>query len=194
MLHVKQIINDIFTSNTYIIFDDRFTYCWIVDIGDYKKVADVLPQGIDIKGLLLTHTHFDHVYGINALHKAYPNCRVYTSSYGCEALYDDKKNFSRYHESSFIFEGDDITILADGDTLDIYPNISLKVYYTPGHCPSCLTYDVSGYLFTGDAYIPGVKVVTKLPQGDRLLAKQSTEKILSLAEGKIICPGHGKMM
>ena len=41
------------------------------------------------------HTHFDHTYGINALHEAHPECRVYTAEYGKIALYDDKKNFFR---------------------------------------------------------------------------------------------------
>lgn len=46
------------------------------------------------------------------------------------------------------------------------------------------------YLFTGDAYILGVKVVTTLKGGDKKLAAKSVERILKLAEGKIICPGH----
>lgn len=48
-------------------------------------------------------------------------------------------------------------------------------------------------MFTGDAYIPGVKVVTKLPKGNRKLAAESIERIESLAKGKNICPGHGEV-
>jgi hypothetical protein len=43
MLQVKQIVNNIFTSNTWMLFDDSYDYCWLVDIGDYEKVADTLP-------------------------------------------------------------------------------------------------------------------------------------------------------
>lgn len=43
----------------------------------------------------------------------------------------------------------------------------LYVIETPGHCPSCLTYYTDNYIFTGDSYIPNVKVVTKLPYGDK---------------------------
>ena len=177
-----------------MLFDDFYDYCWLVDIGDYEKVADALQTGIDVRGLLLTHAHFDHTYGINALHEAHPECRVYTAEYGKIALYDDKKNFSKYHEASFTYNGDDVEVLNEGDQLEIYPGTILTAYATPGHCPSCLTYVVGNWIFTGDAYIPGVKVVTKLPHGDRALAKQSTEKILALAKGKNICPGHGEMI
>ena len=108
MLQVKQIVNDIFTSNTWMLFDDCYDYCWLVDIGDYKKVADVLPPGIKVRGLLLTHTHFDHTYGINALHDNHPECRVYTAEYGKIALYDDKKNFSKDHDASFTYTSDEV--------------------------------------------------------------------------------------
>lgn len=194
MLQVKRIINDIFTSNTYIVWDDEYDYCWLVDIGDFQKVTDALPPNTEIRGVFLTHGHFDHIYGANALYKAFPQCRVFTSDYGLEALYSDKKNFSLYHESSFVYKGEDVSILKEGDTVGIYPEKNLVVYATPGHCQSCLTYMVDNWLFTGDSYIPGVKVVTVLPKSDRELAKQSKDRILQLAEGKTICPGHGDMV
>ena len=175
-----------------MLFDDCYDYCWLVDIGDYEKVADALPSGIEVKGLLLTHTHFDHTYGINKLHEAHPECRVYTAEYGKIALYDEKKNFSKYHEASFIFNGNDVEVLNEGDQLEIYPGMILTTFATPGHCPSCLTFVVGDFIFTGDAYIPGVKVVTKLPMGDRKLAAESIERIMNLAEGMKICPGHGE--
>lgn len=193
MLQVKQIINNIFTSNTYILFDDDYDYCWLIDIGDYSKVADVLPQNIKVLGVFLTHTHFDHTYGINPLHKAHSGCRVFTSEYGKIALYDEKKNFSKYHDAPFVFEGNDVVVLNDGKEIELYPGVYITAYETPGHCPSCLTYVLDNWIFTGDAYIPGVKVVTKLTHGDKMLAKQSTERILDLARGKNICPGHGVM-
>jgi glyoxylase-like metal-dependent hydrolase (beta-lactamase superfamily II) len=191
MLRIKRISNDVFTSNTYLLFDNQYLYCWLIDIGDYDKVADVIPPQMEIRGLFLTHTHFDHTYGINALHRSHPNCRIFTSAYGGEALYDDKKNFSRYHEAAFTYEGENVTVLGEGSILELYPGTPLKVYATPGHCPSCLTFEVGDYLFTGDSYIPGVKVVTKLPKGDRALARQSLKRILLLSNGKTICPGHG---
>ena len=193
MLQVKQIVNHIYTSNTWVLFDDCYDYCWLVDIGDYEKVADALPQGIEVKGVFLTHAHFDHIYGMNDLLKSFPSYKLFTSDYGKAAIYDDKKNFSRYHESPITYDGTDVVTLKDGDEVEIFPDVIMKVFSTPGHCPSCLTYLIDKWIFTGDSYIPGVKVVTKLPRGNRMQAKQSVDEILKLAENKIICPGHGEV-
>ena len=194
MIHIVRIINSIFESNTFVLSCDGSNDIWLVDVGDLQKVLDILPTDAIVKGVLLTHTHFDHIYGINALHRAYPACRVYTATYGKIALYDTKKNFSKYHESPFVYEGTDVTILKDGNKIEIYPGTILTAYATPGHCPSCLTYVVGNWIFTGDAYIPGMKVVTKLPMGDRKLAVESIERIKSLAKDKRICPGHGEVI
>ena len=54
MHQVKQVVNSILSSNTYMVFDDKYDYCWLIDIGD-KKVAHVLPKGIGVRGFFLTH-------------------------------------------------------------------------------------------------------------------------------------------
>ena len=191
MLQVKQVVNRVFTSNTYIVFDEDFDDCWLVDIGDYERAEKAIPKGKMIKGLLLTHTHFDHIYGINELCTKHPECVVYTSEYGKEALMDDRKNLSRYHEHPIVFEGEHLVVVCEGDVIPLMGEQKIKVAATPGHEPGCLTFYTEDYIFTGDAYIPGVKVVTKLPGGDRLSARESAQKILSLSAGKCICPGHG---
>lgn len=194
MIHVERIINRIFGSNTFVISCDGSKDVWLVDIGDTQKVLDILPPGANVKGVLLSHTHFDHTYGVNALYRAFPDCRVYTAEYGRMALYDEKKNFSKYHEAPFVFEGSDVTVLKDGGVIELFPGVNMTAFETPGHCPSCLTYVLGNWIFTGDAYIPDAKVVTKLPGGDRTLAKQSLQRIMELAEGKIICAGHGDIV
>lgn len=191
---VKQVINSTFNSNTFIILEESYNYCWLVDIGDFQKVVAIIPSYMEIRGLFLTHTHFDHMYGINELHNAFPNCVVYTTEYGQEALYDDKKNFSRFHETPTIYKGNEVKVMLDGDAFEIFPGVLIKAYETPGHCSSCLSFIVDKWIFTGDSYIPGVKVVTKLPQGNKEIALQSVKKILQLSQDKIICPGHGDVI
>lgn len=194
MLRVRQIVNRVFASNTYVISSDGSSDCWLVDVGDFEKVLHILPQSSVIRGVFLTHTHFDHIYGINNLYRAFPECEVFTSKYGKEALYSSKKNFSLYHECPIEYEGRRVNVMAEGDEMMLYPNIGLKVYSTIGHCPSCLTYEVDNKLFTGDSYIPDMKVVSKLPRGNKELARASELRIIELSIRKDVYPGHGSVI
>lgn len=193
MLVVKQIVNSIFASNTYLLYKyyDLKLECWLIDIGDIQKVIINLPDKAIVKGLFITHTHFDHIYGINELVKIFPECKVYTSKYGVEAIYSDKKNFSLYHESPILYNGNIPIILSEGGMIDLFDDEKMYVYETPGHCPSCLTYVVDKYIFTGDSYIPNIPVVSKLPLGNKKLARESEIRIKFLARNRIVCAGHG---
>lgn len=182
-------INSLFFSTTYIIGSHN-NVIWVVDCGDVEPVLRYL-QGKQLMGVLLTHAHFDHIYGLNELLKHFPEALVYTNEAGQEALLDEKKNMSFYHETPFVFEYTDrIRIVADGDEIVLSDELKAKVIATPGHHPSCLTYIIDNAIFTGDSYIPDVKVVTNLPKGNKKQAQESVERILSLSEGKTIYPGH----
>lgn len=167
---------------------------WLVDCGDVPPIVDMLSSlGGDtsmIKGVLLTHVHYDHIYGLPRLTEKFPSLRVYTNEYGKNALTDIRLNYSKYHNDPIVYESENIVVCKEGDEIELFGGVTAKVHETPGHSDSCLTYEMADYLFTGDAYIPGVKVVTTLKGGDKNLAAKSVERIKSLAEGKIICPGH----
>lgn len=192
MLQIKRVCAEILSSNMFILFEEGCSDCWIIDIGDYKALSHELPKNPNIKGIFLTHGHFDHMADINKVYDLFPNCIIYTSEYGREQLLSAKKNFSYYHKTSTEYYGDVelISILKDGDEICLSNNHILKVLATPGHCPSCLTYYTDKYIFTGDSLIPGVEVVTKLPKGNKKLASISIEKINNLAMDRLICPGH----
>lgn len=185
-------INSIFNSNTYIIANN--TDCWIVDIGDFNSLKQQLNSSLNVKGIFLTHSHFDHIYGLPKLLEAFPDCKIITNQYGKEALGNDKLNMSRYHDNSIIVKSDNIICCKDGDEIEIFENIKFHILETPGHCPSCLTYYTDDYIFTGDSYIPGIKVVTNLPKGNKIQAQESVEKIHTFIGNRIICPGHGEMI
>ena len=109
-IKINQIINSVFTSNTFVLMDKR-NNAYLVDIGDFEPI---LQLGVkEIKGVFLTHAHYDHIYGLRELLNRYPNCPIYTSEWGVEALASDKLNFSRYHDDPMVFEGKHIEVLED---------------------------------------------------------------------------------
>ena len=189
MLQVDRIVNSIFDSITWLLSVTESNQVWLVDCGDIDSILEKV-KGKTVAGVLLTHAHFDHIYGLPELIKHFPECKIYTNKSGQEALADARKNMSLYHENPVTVEGKPVVNCYEGDEIELFPNVRALVYETPGHHPSSLTFEVVDYLFTGDAYIPGVKVVTNLPGGNKQLAMVSKERIMTMQRGFEICPGH----
>lgn len=189
MLQVESTVGKVMGSIVYILSDGINHDYFLVDIGDFEVVQSILPNDANVLGVFITHGHHDHIYSINKLKEAFPECKVFASKDGCKMLASAKANLSFYVEMPVAYDGD-VSILNDGDSIELFDGIYLTAIATPGHNPSCLTFQIEDYLFTGDSYIPGVKVVTNLPGGNKDQAQESVKKILEMASGKTICPGH----
>lgn len=194
MMIITQIVNSVFTSNTYVISDSNIKEVyWLIDVGDIDPILESLPPRGVVQGVFLTHTHYDHLYGINQLVSHFPECIVYTSEYGKEGLFSDKLNFSRYHDDPILFSGSYIRVLKENDSIELFSGIKLNVLETPGHDRSCLTYYTEQIIFTGDSFIPGLKVVTSFPNSNKQDSEVSVQKILTVATGRDLYPGHGEV-
>jgi len=189
VLLIDSIVNSVFCSMTWLLSDNESNKVWLVDCGDIEPLLSKLGKR-EIAGVLLTHAHYDHFYGIPDVLNLFPNCIVFTNDAGKEALANSKYNMSLYQEHPMTVEGANIKICKEGDRLPLFYDVIAEVFETPGHHPSCLTYLVDDYCFSGDAYIPGIKVVTTLPQGDKKEAIKSQSRIIELSEGKTILSGH----
>ena len=192
-IDIKYLTNSFFSSRTYWLSDDRQNKFWLVDCGDIEEVINQIPAQSVIAGVLLTHVHYDHIYGLNRLMRMMPDCVIYTNDFGQKSLTDPKRNFSRYHTDidDFIFEHPEkVVVVGEGDKIELFEGVYADVYYTPGHDESCLCYEVEENLFTGDAYIPGVKTVTTFPHSSKKKAMESDLRLSSIARGMKVWPGH----
>lgn len=192
MIEIHDITNTIFTSKTYILSKDGCDKAWLVDIGDVEPVLEYLnAKHLAVEGILLTHAHFDHIYGLEALVERFPECKVYVTESAKQALASDKLNMSRYHGDRINYDKDNVVVVHEGESLTLFEDEPQMVFYeTPGHNPGCLTMVMGNIIFTGDAYIPGVGANTRLPRANKEQAKESLERISKLAEGKIVLSGH----
>ena len=192
MIQIHDITNSIFTSKTYILNREGEDKAWLVDIGDVEPVLAILEERkLSVAGVFITHAHFDHIYGLEALADRFPECKVYCTEYCKGALASEKLNMSKYHGTPINYYRDNVVVVHEGESIRLFEDEpEMEFYETPGHNPGCLTMVVGNVIFTGDAYIPGVGTNTKLPKADKELAKLSLEKIYKLAEGKRILSGH----
>lgn len=192
MIHIKEIVNSIFTSKTYFLYKEGMEKAWLVDIGDIEPVLAFLEEKhLIVEGVILTHAHFDHIYGVVPLVEKFPKCKVYLTEYAKKTLASDKLNMSRYHENPISYEGDNEIVVHEGESMSLFDGEpAMQFYETPGHNPGCLTMVLGDLIFTGDAYIPGVGANIQLPFANKAQAQRSMERILKLAEGKTILSGH----
>ena len=147
-----------------------------------------------VVGIMLTHTHFDHLYGINALLEKFPQCPIYVANeYGKAALFDAKKNSSRYAPIGDVVITPDANIRLYDPCLSLWPDVTLHVFPTPGHSEDSVCLQVGNLLFTGDTLIYNLRTITKLRGGDTVKLTKSLETLQSLSgKGLHICPGHNE--
>ena len=193
---IKQFVNSVYSSNSFILISEKRKNkeVWIIDVGDTCEIVKQIPRDADIKGVLFTHTHYDHIYGMNKLLSLYPCVKLYTNKIGKQALCSPKLNYSRYHheEADIVCcRPENINIINGGDRFFIFDEFEIEVIATPGHDASCLTYLVGNYVFSGDALIPGVETRSIFLLSDKKSVKYSEKKIEDLSMHKTLCPGHG---
>lgn len=204
MLRLKYIVNSVFSSRTYALSTEGSSDVWLVDCGDWEKIGfdDDVDHDANVDedddwrvvGVLLTHAHSDHIYGLNKLVERFPDVRIVTNAYGVKALHDPRLNISAYHseyEDFILNSSTKVEVVQEGSTLDVLGQ-EVCVYETSGHDPSCLCFEVDGRLFTGDAHIPGVKLFTGFPKSDKKMAAASEQRILALVKERRleVCAGH----
>lgn len=114
---------------------------WIIDPGDIDKIVEILPKKCSVKGVFITHYHFDHIYGLNSLTYLFPGLVVFATEIIATGLYSDKMNLSYYHNQSFVYQGKNLFFLVIMKLLIWIMEIKLLQSILPGTmkvaCLSC---------------------------------------------------------
>lgn len=186
---IKKLILGEMQTNCYVVYNDK-KECIVIDPGDVgKKVVNYLTESeLEIKAILLTHGHFDHIGAVDYLYQKY-GCAIYTHKETFELLFDSSLNLS-YFKNSFIIESPVLEVL---DCINI-AGFEIQWFLLEGHCigSSMIYIQSENALFSGDVLFAGSIGRFDFPTSSNLQTKQSMNKIRELEFDARLLPGHGE--
>lgn len=182
--------------------------CYIVSDGDGNTVlfdpcergeeiyAYIKEQKLNLSAVIITHAHFDHIYGldgvVNSAKDDGKEIPVYIHSADAPAMRSREKNLSSplfrtpYEYTGILNEvSDGYAVTAGG--------LTFRVVSTPGHTAgsACYINDEEKIIFAGDVLFEGSIGRTDFPGGDMTKMRASLKKLMELDDLCRVYPGHG---
>ena len=197
MISIKSFEVNYLSENTYLLYDETkeavLIDCGCLRMEEQVELSDfITANGLTLKRYLCTHLHLDHVFGNEFVLKTY--------GLSPEAHKADEEKLPSPAEQARAF-GVPIKIkevpvqhyLVNGERIK-FGNSELEVLTVPGHSPGGLAFynAKNGFVIVGDSIFAGSIGRTDLWGGNQdVLLAALQNKILSLPDETIICPGHG---
>lgn len=181
-----------YQTNCYFLFREETKKAIVIDPADNGNlIYDKLMQnGFSVEAILLTHGHFDHIWGSKELREL-SGAKIYALDKEqtlCESV---DNNLSAMVGRAYTVVPDEY--VADGAELT-FDNISFKVIATPGHTiGSCCYYvEKAGILISGDTLFQESTGRTDFPTGSMSsIVRSIREKLFVLPDDTKVYPGHG---
>ena len=178
-------------TNCYIISSQSGREGMIIDPGDDARqiLSRVKGLKLDIKLIILTHGHMDHVGALKEVKEA-TGAQIAACADDAGTPGDGSLSvlLGIYPPSPPLPD----RLLKDGDKIDIGDELHFIVRHTPGHAPGSICFLGEGVVFSGDTLFNYGIGRADLPGGNynQLIASIRT-KLMVLADETIVYPGHG---
>ena len=178
-------------TNCYILTDETTGAAAVIDPGfeSDSLTNEIISTGIqNVKMILLTHGHFDHIMGVSAIKKL-TGAKVYIYSDDMLFITDNSLNLSSMFpiEPLKAFYSD--VSLRDDDKIKL-GNLSIQVLHTPGHTVGSCCYVVENAVFTGDTLMKCSCGRTDFPTGSYPQIIESLKRLGNIEGDYHIYPGH----
>ena len=171
-MELRQLFDPTSSTYTYLMWDKKTREAALVDSVREQIERDSTLIGelnLDLKYLLETHIHADHITGAGELRKRFGAKSVVHRNSGADC-------------PDILVEG--------GERLMIGEN-TIEILYTPGHTNTDVSYLIDGAVFTGDTLLIRGSERTDFQSGDAGAAYDSiTVKLFTLSDDTLVYPGH----
>jgi glyoxylase-like metal-dependent hydrolase (beta-lactamase superfamily II) len=183
-----------FQTNCFVVTTPDEPACWIVDCGfDPEPMLDwIAAEKLEPAALLLTHTHADHIAGVDAAVGRFGPMPMYVHEAEAGYCSDPMRNLSApLGLPTKVTEPDHL--LHDGDTLELAGE-SWRVIHAPGHSPggALFVHDASRQAIVGDTLFAGSIGRIDFPTSDPQAMRHTIQQVLmGLPDDMTIYSGHG---
>lgn len=182
-----------YQANCYLLTDDASKTAAVIDPGVPSDELNDALFGYELKYILLTHGHFDHIFGCESLKELYPNSKICIHTEDEKCLNDKKHNLVGDFDGYLPEINADI-LVNDGDEIEIFEGVTFKVIHTPGHSEGSVCYydEADKLLFSGDTLFCRTVGRTDFLGGsfDKMM---DSIKLLSALDGEtLVLPGHNR--
>ena len=189
---IGRIVLGMYGTNTYFVYKEGSDQAVLIDPADSgdKLVSKLADNGFKVAAILLTHGHFDHIFGVKKAAKE-SGAKVYALLEEEKLLASEKLNCSisvgrieTVTPDVFLRDNEEIT-LAD---------VTFKVIHTPGHTAgsACFYIEESKILISGDTLFCESVGRSDLPTGSTAtLIRSINERLMVLDDDVKVFPGHG---
>ena len=171
---LRRLVVGYLQANCYIMGDERTGEGVVIDPGDeaFRIEQEIEGLGLDIRYILLTHGHFDHVEAAYEVRR-FTHAPVLIHPADAEGL--------RFDPDGYLTEGDQLP----------FGRYVIEVIHTPGHTQGSVCFYTNSVVFTGDTLFAGSVGRTFSSRAHYMLVKSVIQKIFPLGDDVRVYPGHG---
>ncbi len=199
-------------TNCYLLHGTRSKVAALVDVAGSidSLISYIKSNNLNLKYLLCTHGHLDHVIGIPEVKKIFPNAKIvlhkadYSDMFAIKEWSEKKlgPEFRNYllsdPERRKIYDFDvnslgEPDIYVEDRQLLPFGDSTINVFHTPGHSPGSVCYQIENILFSGDLIFYRSVGRTDVMNGSRTDLIRSVKRIYDLfQDNMMVYPGHGE--
>lgn len=182
-------------ANCFVICDEETKKGAVIDPGVYTpEVKNAIERSgmTELKYILCTHGHFDHICGVSKMKKEYPQAKVCIGKEDTPYLTDGRLSLATIFKADFEPCPPD-TEFSQGDAFSI-GNINVEIFSAPGHTPGGVLYVLKDekIIFTGDTLFCGSVGRTTFKGGDAFALLRTLKMMKEFPEDYVIHTGHGE--